>query len=143
MGILLAFLIPTSQVVLVENKFESLERAIVRTQELGLKNCSFFQGNLEYFKGAFGIGVSLHACGVATDLVLKMCIENKADFVSCPCCYGKVQENHVLSYPRSKTFSNQSPTFEVRGAFFSLVCDILTVVYVANFSLHHRAQYFF
>jgi hypothetical protein len=33
-----------------------------------------FQGNMDYFSGKFDIGVSLHACGVATDLVrVNMC----------------------------------------------------------------------
>ena len=73
-----------------------------------------FAGNLDYFRGSFDIGVSVHACGVATDLVLKMCVDNRADFVSCPCCYGKVQENHVLSYPRSSLYQRKNPGFEVR-----------------------------
>jgi len=106
LAILLAYLLPESTMILVENKAESLERAIERTRALGLNNCVFFQGNLDYFRGDFDIGMSLHACGVATDLVLKMCMEKQADIVSCPCCYGKVQENHVLSYPRSKLFAN-------------------------------------
>ena len=44
---------------------------------------------MDYFNGAFDIGVSLHACGVATDLVIQKCIQNSASFVSCPCCYGE------------------------------------------------------
>jgi len=112
LAILLAHLLPKSTFILVENKAESLQRAVERTQKLGLTNCHFFQGNLDYFTGSFDIGVSVHACGVATDLVLKMCLDNRADFVSCPCCYGKVQENHVLSYPRSQMFAAKEPTFE-------------------------------
>ena len=77
-----------------------------------------FAGNLDYFRGSFDIGVSVHACGVATDLVLKMCVDNRADFVSCPCCYGKVQENHVLSYPRSSLYQRKNPGFEVRKIVF-------------------------
>ena len=80
-------------------------RAVKRVQSLGLSNCRFYQGNMDYFKGRFDIGVSLHACGVATDLVIQACIRNGASFVSCPCCYGSVQANHMLSYPRSNVFS--------------------------------------
>jgi len=112
LAILLAHLLPNSTFILVENKAESLQRAIERTKKLHLTNCQFFQGNLDYFRGSFDIGVSVHACGVATDLVLKMCVDNRADFVSCPCCYGKVQENHVLSYPRSSLYQRKNPGFE-------------------------------
>ena len=53
----------------VENKEESLMRAVKRVERLGMTNCRFFQGNMDYFSGKFDVGVSLHACGVATDLV--------------------------------------------------------------------------
>ena len=43
-------------------------------------------------------------------MVIKLCLQNKADFVSCPCCYGSLQENHILTYPQSKYF--QSENFE-------------------------------
>jgi len=112
LAILLAHLLPTSTLIMVENNGESLQRGVERTKKLGLTNCHFFQGNIDYFRGSFDIGVSVHACGVATDLVLKMCVDNRADFVSCPCCYGKLQENHVLSYPRSKLFVDKNPTLE-------------------------------
>lgn len=67
---------------------------------------------MDYFKGSFDIGVSLHACGVATDLVIQKCIENTASFVSCPCCYGSVQENHMVSYPRSQVFKEVPIAFK-------------------------------
>lgn len=46
------------KVILIENKEESLVRAQSRSAELGLKNLSFIQANLDYFTGAFHIGVS-------------------------------------------------------------------------------------
>jgi len=67
---------------------------------------------MDYFNGAFDIGVSLHACGVATDLVIQKCIQNSASFVSCPCCYGSVQENHMVSYPRSQEFREAPINFK-------------------------------
>lgn len=74
---------------------------------------------MDYFKGKFDVGVSLHACGVATDLVIQACIENCASFVSCPCCYGSVQANHMVTYPRSQAFS--AVPFKVKLFFaFSL-----------------------
>ena len=68
-------------------------------------------GNLDYFCGSFDIGVSLHACGVATDLVINLCIQSKADFVCCPCCYGSLQQNHILTYPRSEYFKKEKIEF--------------------------------
>lgn len=105
LAIVLAYLLPEAIVYLVENKQESLMRAVHRVQSLGLSNCRFYQGNMDYFKGRFDIGVSLHACGVATDLVIQACIRNGASFVSCPCCYGSLQKCHMLSYPRSNHFA--------------------------------------
>jgi len=112
LAILLAYLLPDATVFLVENKEQSLKRAIKRVQGLGMTNCRFYQGNMDYFQGNFDIGVSLHACGVATDLVLQACIRNQASFVSCPCCYGSVQANHMLSYPRSQVFCKEPISFK-------------------------------
>ncbi|XP_070553878.1 glutathione S-transferase C-terminal domain-containing protein-like [Ptychodera flava] len=103
-GITLAHLLPQCHVFLIENKIESLERAQSRVVDLKMKNVTLYHGNLEYFLGSFDIGVSLHACGVATDMVLAKCIACKAAFVSSPCCYGSVRNTHVITYPRSKTF---------------------------------------
>ncbi|XP_054706668.1 glutathione S-transferase C-terminal domain-containing protein homolog [Uloborus diversus] len=105
-GLLLAYFLPSCQVILIENKESSMMRAKNRAEQLNLKNVTFYQCNLDYFKGSFDVGLCLHACGVATDLVLQQCIRNKASFVCCPCCYGGVQNTHLLSYPLSKTFSS-------------------------------------
>ncbi|KAJ8928415.1 hypothetical protein NQ314_019004 [Rhamnusium bicolor] len=104
LGILLAVLLPNCEVILVENKEQSLARARERIDKLELRNVVIVQSNLDYFHGSFDIGVSLHACGVATDLVIQNCINNKAHFVSCPCCYGGVKDCYHLKYPRSKQF---------------------------------------
>lgn len=106
LGILLAFLLPNCQILLVENKKTSLDKAYKRVKSLKLANVYFYQCNLDYFNGKFDIGVCLHACGVATDLMMQKCIFHKAAFVCCPCCYGSVQPNHILSYPRSSYFSS-------------------------------------
>lgn len=104
LGILLAILLPNCEVILVENKERSLSRAAERIKKLSLQNVLIIQSNLDYFKGDFDIGVALHACGVATDLVIQNCIEKKAHLVVCPCCYGGVRNCHHLTYPRSKQF---------------------------------------
>ena len=91
----------------------------------GMSNCRFFQCNLDYFCGGFDIGVSLHACGLATDLVLAKCLSapagpngpagpsGPASFVCCPCCYGAVRENHVVTYPKSGAFRKLGLSFKV------------------------------
>ncbi|XP_023330838.1 glutathione S-transferase C-terminal domain-containing protein isoform X2 [Eurytemora carolleeae] len=101
LGLLLAHLIPQAEVHMVENKEESLARARERGLALGLKNVWYYQANMEYYQGVFDIGCSLHACGVATDIVIAKCIVNRADFVCSPCCYGAVQPIENIKYPRS------------------------------------------
>lgn len=56
-GIVLAHVLPSCQVTLVENKELSLIRAKKRSDELGLSNIWFIQANVEYFTGMFNIGV--------------------------------------------------------------------------------------
>ncbi|KAL3288915.1 hypothetical protein HHI36_003360 [Cryptolaemus montrouzieri] len=106
LGLLLAFLLPKCQIILVENKEKSLDRAIERIETLNLGNVVIVQSNLDYFCANFDIGVSLHACGTATDLVMQTCVKNQAHFVCCPCCYGGIKGCHLVNYPRSLTFSN-------------------------------------
>uniref|UniRef100_H2SM47 Glutathione S-transferase C-terminal domain-containing protein n=1 Tax=Takifugu rubripes TaxID=31033 RepID=H2SM47_TAKRU len=103
-GIALAHALPECQVILIENKEESLLRAQSRGSELGLKNIGFIQANLDYFTGAFHVGVALHACGVATDMVMEHCVQAGAAFVVSPCCYGFIQNAVKFTFPKSKRF---------------------------------------
>ncbi|XP_005406279.1 PREDICTED: glutathione S-transferase C-terminal domain-containing protein [Chinchilla lanigera] len=103
-GIVLAHMLPLCQVILIENKELSLIRAKKRSDELGLSNIWFIQANMEYFAGMFNIGVALHACGVATDMVIEHCIKTRASFVTCPCCYGFIQNTSKFNFPKSEQF---------------------------------------
>ncbi|XP_016079106.1 PREDICTED: glutathione S-transferase C-terminal domain-containing protein [Miniopterus natalensis] len=103
-GIVLAHTLPLCQVILIENKELSLIRAKKRSDELGLSNVWFIQANMEYFTGMFNIGVALHACGVATDMVIELCIKTRASFVTCPCCYGFIQNTSKFNFPKSEQF---------------------------------------
>uniref|UniRef100_A0A2K6EP84 Glutathione S-transferase C-terminal domain-containing protein n=1 Tax=Propithecus coquereli TaxID=379532 RepID=A0A2K6EP84_PROCO len=103
-GIVLAHMLPSCQVTLIENKELSLIRAKKRSDELGLNNIWFIQANMEYFTGMFNIGVALHACGVATDMVIEHCVRIRASFVTCPCCYGFIQNTSRFSFPKSEQF---------------------------------------
>ncbi|XP_028171064.1 glutathione S-transferase C-terminal domain-containing protein homolog [Ostrinia furnacalis] len=106
LGILIAYLLPKCTIILLENKEQSLLRARKRVHEMKLKNVFFFQCNLDFFNGKFDIGIALHACGIATDLVLDKCLKANAKFVLCPCCYGSLHSTDRLAYPRSNNFSN-------------------------------------
>jgi hypothetical protein len=63
-----------------------------------------FQSNLNYYYGNFDIGLCLHACGSATDMVLQKCILQDASFVICPCCYGSISDTIDVKFPRSDHF---------------------------------------
>ncbi|KAM4750992.1 glutathione S-transferase C-terminal domain-containing protein isoform 2-T2 [Anableps anableps] len=99
-GIVLAYTLPDCQIILIENKEESLVRAQRRSAELGLTNIGFLQANLDYFTGPFQIGLALHACGIATDMVLEHCIQAGAAFVISPCCYGFIQNAVKFTFPK-------------------------------------------
>ena len=108
LGLLLSHLLPHSVVHMVENKEESLARARARGLAMPGQNTWFFQSNLDYYQGAFQVGCSLHACGLATDLVMRKCTDQRAAFVCCPCCYGGVSATEGLTYPRSSQFATLS-----------------------------------
>ncbi|KAF8782336.1 Glutathione S-transferase C-terminal like protein [Argiope bruennichi] len=108
-GLLLAYFLPKCKIVLIENKESSIFRARNRAESLNLTNVFFYQCNLDYFKGTFDLGVSLHACGVATDLVIQQCIKQQASFVCCPCCYGEKTPFRVIVLIRTEI---NTPTAE-------------------------------
>lgn len=102
LGFLIAKLLPACRIIVLENKEESITRAKATAEKLQLHNVSFYQCNLTNFEERFDIGLSLHACGVATDLVLRKCWANKASFICSPCCYGKIQDLDCL--PQSQIY---------------------------------------
>ncbi len=63
------------------------------------------KGNLNNFIGKFQVGMAIHACGSSTDLIIEKCVQNKADILISPCCYGSIKENDLIKYPRSNAFS--------------------------------------
>jgi hypothetical protein len=65
---------------------------------------SGLKGNLTNFRGRFDVGVAIHACGSSTDLIIEKCLENRADLLISPCCYGSIKDNDLIQYPRSSEF---------------------------------------
>ncbi|XP_076070465.1 glutathione S-transferase C-terminal domain-containing protein-like [Mytilus galloprovincialis] len=112
LGIAVAHFLPECKVYLIENKEESLIRAKQRINKLNMKNVVIYQCNQDYFRGKFDIGMCLHACGVATDMVLKQCLQNNASFVICPCCYGGIQNTHLMTYPTSKYYKDSGIVYK-------------------------------
>ena len=109
LGIFLAHHFPDCQIILVETKWGSLRYAKERIDKLGLTNVTLCLAHMEQFIGSFELGVSLHACGTATDIVLQQSARNKAAIVSSPCCYGKIVNSENLHYPKSERFQNIIP----------------------------------
>eukprot|EP00984_Skeletonema_dohrnii_P028404 scaffold18382_cov155-Skeletonema_dohrnii-CCMP3373.AAC.8 len=83
-------------------------------------NLSSYLGSIQSYSDDFDIGISLHACGEASDCVLRKCLEKKASWVVCSCCCGKLRRDAFnpytfqstggnekeVSYPQSKTLAS-------------------------------------
>lgn len=69
--------------------------------------------------------VALHACGVATDMVMEHCIQAGAAFVISPCCYGFIQNAVKFTFPKRFVPAHLSPMSPLRGsAFLNVVSDL-------------------
>ena len=120
----LALLLPKCEVVIVDLKERSLDVAKERAALCGLlaseSNLKTFCGSITKYNSPFDIGLALHACGEATDLVLRACGEVKAAFITASCCVGKLQiaglnpylyqanndNAPTVQYPQSRFYRN-------------------------------------
>ncbi|KAL7522368.1 hypothetical protein ACHAWX_007505 [Stephanocyclus meneghinianus] len=85
-----------------------------------LPNLSTNCGSIQSYPYSFDIGISLHACGEASDWVLRKCLQQNASFVICSCCCGKLRRDagnpyvyhstggndKEIRYPQSKMFAS-------------------------------------
>lgn len=70
--------------------------------------------------------VALHACGVATDMVMEHCIQAGAAFVISPCCYGFIQNAIKFTFPKRFAPAHLGPMSPLRGsAFLNVVSDLV------------------
>ncbi len=99
----LSFMYPSIEFVFIDNKERSLLIAQKRSKDAELQNTNFTLGNIEDYEDAFDIGVGLHACGNASDIIIQKCIAARAFLVVCPCCVGKVNLSNNKK-PRSFVF---------------------------------------
>lgn len=96
---------PEVQFVLVDMKKQSIQIGVERLAASQLQNVTIVQGLVQDYSERFDIGIALHACGEATDLSMEMCLQQRAAFVLCPCCVGKIKHSS-LRYPRSRYLRN-------------------------------------
>ena len=101
----IAYLYPNCRFILVERNPVPVAIGKKRIKDSGLSNVELFNGYIQDFDMKFDLGIALHACGEATDLVQIRCLENDAAYILCPCDIGYIQ-NSSLKYPRSSFFSN-------------------------------------
>ena len=105
----LAALLPSCTFIMVDMKERSVEIARERLCASGMRNVEIILGRIENAVdkiGKFDIGLSLHACGAATDIAMDICLDADADYVMCPCCVGKINSAQVKgTYPRSDQFA--------------------------------------
>jgi hypothetical protein len=101
----LAALYPSVHFILLDNRPASIHQAEERTATANLQNVKCRCEDLYDFSPTekFHLGIALHACGPLTDLVMDFCVQQRAAYVLCPCCIGKVQAS-PLEYPRSSRF---------------------------------------
>ena len=123
LGLPLAAMLPWVTVTFVELKKRSLDIARERAKEAGLTNVRFFEGDIQAFSEPFDVGIALHACGTASDLVLETCVERGARFVVCPCCTGKLSTGRRDVYRFAVTGANESRVAYPRSALVSNVLD--------------------
>jgi len=76
---------------LVDKNVTSATIAGTRAQEAGLTNVTTLAKDAREYTEAFDIGVAVHVCGPATDFALERCLVQRAAFVLCPCCVGKLK----------------------------------------------------
>lgn len=66
----LSFLHNTIKVIMCRSKAQSLVIAKQRAELARLKNISFIEQSIETYDPYFDIGIGLHACGIATDIII-------------------------------------------------------------------------
>ena len=87
-------------------KQRSLDLAVTRAAAAGLTNVQTWCGDITEYDAPFGLGLALHACGEASDLAMRACVEAGARFVVSPCCVGKLSGAALDPYKFNATGGN-------------------------------------
>ncbi|KAL7471410.1 hypothetical protein ACHAXS_011707 [Conticribra weissflogii] len=72
-----------------------------------IPNLYTYHGTIQNYPERFEIGVSLHACGEASDWTLRKCLDQKASWVVCGCCCGKLRREAGNPYVFQSTGGNE------------------------------------
>jgi hypothetical protein len=96
---------------------------------LKLVNVRFIADNIQTFEENFDIGISLHACGVATDIAIRKSVKARAMYVSIPCCVGKIAHHDSL---RSERTSCGRITYPRSQEYKTLGCSLPEYLHVAK-----------
>ena len=108
------------------NTLDATQHDRIKRSCQGIPNLYTFHGSIEVFTDKFDLGVSLHACGEASDLVLRSCARHKAPVIVAPCCVGKLNRQvhnpyvfhatgdncPTITYPQSNAFRSIIPCAE-------------------------------
>lgn len=101
---------------------------LILSYRLKLANVRFISDNIQNFRETFDVGISLHACGVATDIAIQKSVEARAVYISIPCCVGKIA--HYDS--RRSERSCEGITYPRSQEYVSLGCSLLDYLHIAK-----------
>ena len=147
MALLVAYLYPQHKVILCERKEYCVQLASQRIHQSGLANISIIQEDIDInWSISFDLGVTLHSCGILTDITISICQAHHASFVIVPCCYGQLvkppKQNIILDYEeylkqnmrlyRSKALFHQLPE--------RLYQDIVLMADISNLPIVDQAD---
>ena len=80
-------------------------------------------GDITDYQDPFGLGLALHACGEASDLAMRACVNAGARFVVSPCCVGKLSAKSLDNYTFNATGANCSRISYPRSKAVAAVLD--------------------
>ena len=135
LGLCLAHLFPSATVILVEPRpfsVETIERRLAALRDAGAPlNLECYAGGIEEWARLgrhFDVGVGLHCCGSLTDAVQQLCLDRRAAYVICPCCYGQAAKARGDDGARSVRFAKRLTADQMRciasGADFAVNADM-------------------
>ena len=104
----LAWLFPAAHFVAVDMKAQAVGLALEKAKKAKVTNISGAVTMIELYQEPFDVALALHACGNATDHAMLQAIKNRAAFIVCPCCIGKLK----YSVHGGSSFSAEHRTYQ-------------------------------
>mmetsp|Transcript_16332 Transcript_16332/g.39076 ORF Transcript_16332/g.39076 Transcript_16332/m.39076 type:complete len:630 (+) Transcript_16332:83-1972(+) len=91
---------------------------VLKTSKV-LPNLSTYHGSIQSYPHDFDIGVSLHACGEASDWTMRKCLRQEACWVVCSCCCGKLRREAGNPYVFQSTGANEKEIHYPQSKMFA------------------------